>query len=56
MYAAEALTALDRISDAIQFLSTEKITSVSSDVDEIGRKSPVSGNFSRLALQFAINN
>ena len=43
MYAAEALVSLDRISEAIEHLSVERINNISSDVEEGGKKSPVSG-------------
>ncbi|XP_076801147.1 CCR4-NOT transcription complex subunit 10-like isoform X2 [Clavelina lepadiformis] len=40
MYAAEALVSLDRISEAIQHLSVEKISTVSLEIDNNGMKSP----------------
>lgn len=43
MYAAEALVSLDRISEAISYLSTDKVTSISPDIEGNGKKSPSSG-------------
>lgn len=42
MYAAEALVSLDRISEAIEHLSVERINNINGDLDEGGKKSPVS--------------
>ena len=46
MYAAEALVSLDRISEAISYLSTDKVTSISLDIDGNGKNSPASGKVS----------
>ena len=51
MYAAEALVSLDRISEAIEFLSTDKVNTISLERDENGKNSPVSGNFVLLVSQ-----
>nr|CAB3232170.1 CCR4-NOT transcription complex subunit 10 [Phallusia mammillata] len=47
MYAAEALVSLDRISEAIQYLSIDKINSISCSLEENGKKSPTSDDGSQ---------